>query len=213
MNTNVNLWKTLPPLPSSTSLSSSTYDQIQKATEKFGPLGASWGWVPEILSEEVVVYVIVKLWYLLDGQRRETSGVGCRLWRIPSPSSTSFALRQFDESAPQKALSDAISNALSYLGFQSELLSSSDPPLSSIPPFKKQEKTEKKKAIQKLKEAYMRFPQGEAYFNLRLSELDIQNWSRELFNLLRIELESLSVPFIEKRLEKAKLQKKKRFNK
>jgi hypothetical protein len=92
------------------------------ATEKFGPCGLGWG--VSVLDERVldgaegekVHRVHVKLWYEWDGKRGEVEHFG----------QTTFVGKNkhgwfTDEEAPKKSLTDAMSKALSLLGFGSDV--------------------------------------------------------------------------------------------
>ena len=88
------------------------YYKILKATRQFGPVGIGWGWEesrpPQI--EDGVMIVSIQLWYL-DGesQRRGSFPVfGSAQWSRSG---------KVDTDAPKKALTDAITKGLSYLGF------------------------------------------------------------------------------------------------
>lgn len=99
----------------------------KKATEQFGPCGIGWG--VTVLDErlldgapigdgvvEKVHRVHIKLWYKLGEQRGEVEHFG----------QTTFAGKNkngyfTDEEAPKKSLTDAMTKALSLLGFAADI--------------------------------------------------------------------------------------------
>lgn len=95
---------------------------IKKATKMFGPIGIGWGW--NILEEKIVDgapgdkihYLKLQLWYSWKG------GLG----KIEHFGQTTFVGKNkngpfTDEEAPKKSLTDALSKALSTLGFASDI--------------------------------------------------------------------------------------------
>lgn len=105
---------------------------IHRATAMFGPMGIGWGF--EIVGEqflkggpilangnheiakETVHEIKIKLWYNYDGKRGE----------IFSSGATSFISKNkngivTDEEAVKKSLTDALSKALSWLGFSADI--------------------------------------------------------------------------------------------
>lgn len=89
------------------------YSQIKRATEVWGPVGTGWGW--RILEEKAVegLYIIT-----IDFQYQGQS--------FPVVASSSLTMgtgdkKRPDEDAPKKALTDAITKALSYLGFNADV--------------------------------------------------------------------------------------------
>lgn len=105
--------------------------QARRATELFGPYGIGWGVIIDedgtlagapIIQEgahygnESVHYVRIRLWYRHGGERGE----------CPAYGQTTFVGRNkngffTDEEAPKKSLTDAISKALSMLGFSADV--------------------------------------------------------------------------------------------
>lgn len=86
------------------------YYKILKATRQFGPAGEGWGWeelrAPEIVNG--VFMVAIRLWYVERGERRQGFPIyGTAQWERNG---------KFDVDAPKKALTDAITKGLSYLG-------------------------------------------------------------------------------------------------
>jgi len=95
---------------------------FKKATQQFGPLGLGWGW--NVIDEKYqpgqdkdVIHVIrIKLWYKIGDQKGEIEHFG----------QTTFVGKNkngwfTDEEAPKKSLTDAISKALSGLGFAADI--------------------------------------------------------------------------------------------
>lgn len=112
--------------------------QIHKATEMFGPVGIGWGW--EIVSERIeeghpvtgkndegksVVHenmmtkvhtMHIKLWYTLGDKRGEVEHFG----HTPFVYTNKFGV-QMEAEPSKKSLTDAISKALSMLGFSADI--------------------------------------------------------------------------------------------
>lgn len=95
-----------------------SYYQIQRATELFGPLGQGWGFDAEYRFEQNLAIAIVKLWYVWKGVKSEPFTV-CAANQL-STADKSGAVR-VDEDAAKKALTDAITKGLSYLGFSADV--------------------------------------------------------------------------------------------
>ena len=105
--------------------------QAHRATELFGPYGIGWGAIvdedgllpgaPIVVDgthagNESVHYVRIRLWYRHGEERGE----------CPAYGQTTFVGRNkngffTDEEAPKKSLTDAISKALSLLGFSADV--------------------------------------------------------------------------------------------
>jgi len=101
------------------------YYQIMRATEAFGPFGQGWGWDSE---EDVVVAVGP------NGKTSTLAKVKLTLWYRPKPEATVattgpvIAMNLLvsskdvpDEEAFKKATTDALTKALSYLGFSADV--------------------------------------------------------------------------------------------
>jgi hypothetical protein len=87
--------------------------QIQEATRLFGPIGEGWGYdTGEIVFADGLVIVPVTLWH---GDRTKTFG--------PIYGSTTLRDRKgnIDKDAPKKATTDALTKALSQLGFNADV--------------------------------------------------------------------------------------------
>lgn len=88
------------------------YSQIQRATELFGPMGIGWGYAVEVLSDDTLFIAKLGLWYILDGKRSEP---------ITVFGSAMKGEKKRDQDAPKKAVTDALTKALSYLGFNADV--------------------------------------------------------------------------------------------
>lgn len=104
----------------------------KKATDKFGPIGIGWGIVVEDetwatgapliddkwgkVGEEVVHVLRIMLWYDWQGVRGEVRHYGQTVF-VGKNKHGIFT----DEEAPKKSLTDAMSKALSLLGFASDV--------------------------------------------------------------------------------------------
>lgn len=93
------------------------YWLMRRATEAFGPCGIGWGW--EEVENKYVAGVWcsrVRLWYLLNHQR----GV-IEQWGQTQMEGTNKNGPYVDEEAPKKAVTDAVTKCLSYLGFAGDV--------------------------------------------------------------------------------------------
>lgn len=91
----------------------SAHYQVMKATEMFGPVGIGWGWdASEPLFHDSLVFVSVTLWH---GERGNVFGPvhGGAEWKT--------AKGHLDSDAPKKATTDALTKALSQLGFNADV--------------------------------------------------------------------------------------------
>lgn len=101
---------------------------IRKATEIWGPIGGEWG--PEIVNDAILtggpllngdgVVIGHELIHCLQINLRYPGG------SVPSFGQTTFVSRNkngifTDEEAPKKSLTDALSKALSWLGFSADI--------------------------------------------------------------------------------------------
>lgn len=87
------------------------YSQIHAATAQFGPVGKGWGW--RILSmTEHGNTLVVRIWFW---HGNEESG-----FEVCGQKSLMSGQKQ-DEDCAKKALTDAITKALSYLGFNADV--------------------------------------------------------------------------------------------
>jgi len=88
------------------------YYQIQNATEQFGKVGLGWGWnIRSIdMHEGGLCVVLLDFWTGAKGDM--FSVTGCSQWRVKD---------RLDNDAPKKATTDAITKALSYLGFNADV--------------------------------------------------------------------------------------------
>lgn len=91
-----------------------SYYQIRRATEMFGPLGQGWGFSAEYRFEHNLAIAIVSIWYAWKGKKSEPFTV-CASNQFKTDKG------HVDEDAAKKALTDAITKGLSYLGFSSDV--------------------------------------------------------------------------------------------
>lgn len=99
---------------------------VRKATETFGPIGQGWGFqqiahhqLKAENSPEVCWYSYVELWY-----RHPKTGELCKVYQYGG--SKLCAERRgsgvfVDDEAPKKAITDAVTKCLSYLGFGADI--------------------------------------------------------------------------------------------
>ncbi len=100
---------------------------VQRATQMFGPIGIGWGyeveqeelmegvWLDE-RTREIIHKIKIKVWYEWNGKRGE----------FPHYGQTAFVGMRgkyvfTDEEAPKKSLTDALTKALSMLGFAADV--------------------------------------------------------------------------------------------
>jgi hypothetical protein len=89
------------------------YSQIQAATEQWGPVGVGWGWSRDFEVLEDVLICHVGLWHSGDQAYRVTVVGTAPLWTGKD--------HKRDGDAHKKALTDGITKALSYLGFNADV--------------------------------------------------------------------------------------------
>ena len=111
--------------------------QTMRATEAFGPVGVNWGWEVEKedymngCNGEIVHVLRIKFWYritkafseMILGNAEDLIGAVCS---FPCYGQTTFVGKNknglfTDEEAPKKSLTDALSKALSFLGFSADI--------------------------------------------------------------------------------------------
>lgn len=98
---------------------------VEQLTANFGPCGIGWG--INILSErferfdggEALHVAVVRLWYVIDGQRGEIEQAG----QTRAAYMTSGGKYLVDEDAPKKSITDAMVKCASYLGFAGDIFS------------------------------------------------------------------------------------------
>ncbi len=96
-----------------------SYYQIRRATELFGPLGQGWGYDAEFKFEQNLAIAIVSIWYTWNGKKSEPFTVCATNQLITHDKSGTR--QHVDEDAAKKALTDALTKGLSYLGFSSDV--------------------------------------------------------------------------------------------
>jgi len=92
------------------------YSQIERATQVFGPIGIGWGYDYTIDdSKENNIRCDFKLWFIWDGKRSEDIPVTIYMPKLigknPKP----------DMEAGKKAVTDALTKSLSYVGFNADI--------------------------------------------------------------------------------------------
>jgi hypothetical protein len=89
----------------------SAHYQVMRATEVFGPVGTGWGYeCGEPIFHGAFVIVPVRVWYR---DRANTFG--------PIYGSAEMMGNRPDSDAPKKAMTDALTKALSHLGFNADV--------------------------------------------------------------------------------------------
>ncbi len=94
------------------------YSQIKMATEVFGPVGDGWGWklVDVTYPPDGTVVICIELWYECP-----TKAGGHQKSFIVFGQKKLGDDKRSDEDAFKKALTDAITKGLSYLGFNGDV--------------------------------------------------------------------------------------------
>jgi hypothetical protein len=96
------------------------YSQFQKATEVFGAVGFGWGWESKVIElDPRTITLSVKLWYIHPDTEEASLGDRCYIGEVYG--CKSIGEGRTDEDAPKKALTDGITKALSYLGFNADV--------------------------------------------------------------------------------------------
>ena len=92
------------------------YSQIEAATEQFGPVGKGWGWrILETGKLESAAFVLMKFWWKEEEEIHDFEVFGGSKFLKNDG-------KPFDpDEAYKKALTDAITKALSYLGFNADV--------------------------------------------------------------------------------------------
>lgn len=90
---------------------------MHKATQTFGVCGIGWGW-QEIENQLVggIWCSKVKLWFIYNNQRGEIEQWGQTVMQGKNKNGDFV-----DEEAPKKAVTDAVTKCLSYLGFAGDV--------------------------------------------------------------------------------------------
>ena len=92
--------------------------QVQTATEVFGPVGVGWGYEClhgiEVVGEVALAVTNLTLWYMDGGEKRSYGPVRACNQLVG-------AKGRVDEDAWKKALTDALTKALSHLGFNADV--------------------------------------------------------------------------------------------
>lgn len=102
-----------------------SYYQIMRATQAFGPLGQGWGYDAdmEIVTQctPPLAVVTMKLWYI--DPEEESYDPALRIACPPIIASNKLSSNdgKVDEECFKKAITDAITKSLSYLGFSADV--------------------------------------------------------------------------------------------
>lgn len=100
------------------------YWLIERATERFGPVGIGWGITVkserfERLSDTDVLHVaVVSVWYVLDGKRSETFD---QMGGTKAAYKTNAGALMVDEDAGKKSVTDGMVKCLSMIGFAGDI--------------------------------------------------------------------------------------------
>lgn len=90
------------------------YAQVKAATAAFGPVGKGWGWTLEDMTiTDGVVIMELQMWWNDGDKRNSFTSIGCEQLMKNNGKP--------DTDAPKKALTDAITKGLSYLGFNADV--------------------------------------------------------------------------------------------
>lgn len=90
------------------------YWQIHNATEQFGPVGDGWGWeVKDVMFTNDCVIVRITLWVHEHSNSYDSIGQNLLMTRGQNPKP--------DDDSAKKALTDAITKGLSYMGFNTDI--------------------------------------------------------------------------------------------
>tara|TARA_R110002020_G_scaffold250031_1_gene464153 strand:- start:6 stop:818 length:813 start_codon:yes stop_codon:yes gene_type:complete len=86
--------------------------QVQMATQEFGAVGTGWGYDCEYEFHDGAVICLLVFWYSTDGKQSRFGPIaGC----------SDFNTKRLDTDAPKKAMTDALTKALSHLGFNADV--------------------------------------------------------------------------------------------
>ena len=89
--------------------------QIMKMTEVFGPVGIGWAYNVKYTYTDQLVFAEVSVWTKDDVSSHDGYGPVCsvqKLWRKTGA---------LDDEAPKKAMTDAMTKALSHLGVSADV--------------------------------------------------------------------------------------------
>ena len=88
--------------------------QIGKMTEVFGPIGEGWQWNAEYKYTDTLVFCELKMW---AGSHSSVGGFG----PVSSVQSLYKNNGKLDDEAPKKAMTDALTKAMSHLGMSADV--------------------------------------------------------------------------------------------
>jgi hypothetical protein len=86
--------------------------QLQNATEQFGPVGKGWGYDCKYIYQEKLVFCELIFWH---GELKQSFGPICGGADLIDKNGKA------DTDAPKKAMTDALTKALSHLGFNADV--------------------------------------------------------------------------------------------
>ncbi len=84
--------------------------QVQQVTAQFGPVGIGWGYDCEYLFEDKAVICLLTFWHT---KRENKFG--------PIAGCAKFIDGRLDADAPKKSMTDALTKAISHLGFNADV--------------------------------------------------------------------------------------------
>ena len=96
---------------------------VERLTDEFGPCGIGWGFhivserMERLTADDVLHVAVVRMWYVLDGQRGEVEQIG-QTKAVYARSAGGFVV---DEDAPKKSVTDALVKCASYIGFAGDI--------------------------------------------------------------------------------------------
>ena len=90
--------------------------QVRAATEAFGQIGKGWGYDCKYVYQHTVVVCELTFWYCSD-----LGSTGVRNSFGPIAGCSDMFGKKLDTDAPKKAMTDALTKALSHLGFNADV--------------------------------------------------------------------------------------------
>lgn len=169
MTDNLEIWNRVSKTPPSETkpITGKAYDGtspdpyylIKKATEVFGPCGIGWGFniiderIENGTGEERMSLVRIRLWYVHNGQRGEVEHCGGTPFSGRRQSRDGAPGKPFaDEDAVKKSVTDALTKALSLLGFAGDIFSGLYDDSKYVNNLRREESAQEVKARQEMTE-------------------------------------------------------------
>ena len=90
--------------------------QVREATRHLGPVGKGWGWDAELIFQGTACLAKVSLWWTETAKE-----IHYPLGPVYGCKSMVDSRGKLDEDAPKKAVTDGLTKALSYLGFNADV--------------------------------------------------------------------------------------------